>query len=638
MAGVSPRPQEIIMHSAFPRLTLRPALRPALALLALAFLCGCASTSRAPASPAVQGQAFRGTVLGGDQPVGFSTIQFFAAGSGGYGSPSTSLLNTPVTTDQYGNFSITGDYTCPSASALVYLVSTGGNPGLTAGTNNQALAVINLLGACGTLSASTFVTINELTSVAAVYTLQPFMQDYAHIGAPVSNVQGITAAFAEANNLVTLSGHIGLASPATATIPTAEIGTLGNILSSCINSTGSLAAAAPCGRLFIPATPPAGQAPTDTLQAMLDIARNPANNVTTIFNTTSPNPPYQPSLAKAPADFTLAVQYFAPAFATPRDLAVDGTGTVWVLASPGLAGNGSSTLTTLTGNGVGTSYIQQNHNFGNLAIDTANDLWLTDTANSQVIELTNAGVRASALAFTGGGITGPGPIAFDPAGNAWVSNNAATVSELNPSGTAISPAKGYATGSANGPASLAVDGAGNVWTTDSAGNAVTKISNAGTPVNGSPFKNNGLGSPFAIEFDATGGAFVANRTANSLTRFASTGTPPATTTITGLGLSGPVALAVDGQSAVWAANANSGALSVLAGTAGIASSGTSGYAAASLANPYKLAIDGSGNVWIANLGSAVAGSGLVTQLIGAASPVVTPLATAVHTNTIAQRP
>ena len=601
--------------------------------------CGLASSSlTAPgsASTAVQGKPFQGTVLGGDQPVTFASIQFFAVGSAGYGSAATSLLNVPTGTDQNGNFSITGDYTCPSASALVYLVVTGGNPGLAPGTNNAALAEMSLLGACGNLSPSTFVTVNELTSVAAVFTLQPFMQDYAHIGAPVSNFQGIAAAFAQASALINLAGHPAV--PASGlSLPIALVDTLGDVISVCVNSNGSLAPAAPCGRLFGPATPAGGTAPTDTLQALLLIARNPGNNVSTIYNTVAPSAPYLPTLSKAPADFTLAVQFFAPAFRTPQDLAIDGNGTVWVLGSPGTASNGSSTLSTVTLAGLGSSYLQQNHNFGNLAIDAANNIWLTDTANSQVIELTNSGTRASSLAFTGGGITGPGPIAFDPAGNAWVSNDSATVSELNPSGTALSPAKGYSTGSANGPVALAIDGAGNVWSTDSAGNAVSKLSNAGAPANGSPFKAGTLSSPFAVEFDSTGAAFVANRTGNSLTRFGA-GTPPATSSTTGLGLSGPVALAIDGQSAVWAANSNSGTLSVLPGSAGIASSPTNGYASAYLTNPYKLAIDQAGNVWVANLGTSVAGSGVITEILGAASPVTTPLAAAVATNKIAQRP
>jgi hypothetical protein len=44
-----------------------------------------------------------------------------------------------------------------------------------------------------------------------------------------------------------------------------------------------------------------------------------------------------------------------------------------------------------------------------------------------------------------------------------------------------------------------------------------------------------------------------------------------------------------------------------------------------------MAIDGSGDVW-------VAGTGSVTEIIGAATPVVTPLATAVANSKLGIRP
>lgn len=65
--------------------------------------------------------------MGGQQPINQATIQLYAAGKTGYGSAypytaGTSLLgNHVVTTSGEGDFNITGDYTCPSASAEVYI-------------------------------------------------------------------------------------------------------------------------------------------------------------------------------------------------------------------------------------------------------------------------------------------------------------------------------------------------------------------------------------------------------------------------------------------------------------------------------------------------------------------------------------
>jgi streptogramin lyase len=89
---------------------------------------------------------------------------------------------------------------------------------------------------------------------------------------------------------------------------------------------------------------------------------------------------------------------------------------------------------------------------------------------------------------------------------------------------------------------------------------------------------------------------------------------------TGGGLNGPVGIGIDGAGNVWVAN-SIGALSEF-NSSGTAISGSNGYEAASLDSPVALAIDGSGNVWVTNF-DASAG---VTEFVGAAAPVVTPMA------------
>src|ERR1700751_6347093 len=71
-----------------------------------------------------------GRVHGGQQPVAGAHIQLYVAGNAGNGSASSPLLNTTVSSGSDGTFSITGDYSCPSATAQVYLVATQGNPGV----------------------------------------------------------------------------------------------------------------------------------------------------------------------------------------------------------------------------------------------------------------------------------------------------------------------------------------------------------------------------------------------------------------------------------------------------------------------------------------------------------------------------
>lgn len=611
-----------------------------LSLACSLMLSGCGIAPGTASTPgSVAGGAFGGKVFGGNQPVTGSSIQLYAVGMTGYGTAATPLLHTPVSTDAYGGFSISGDYTCPSAGTLTYLTAVGGNPGLAAGTNNPAIVLFDLLGPCGNLGPNTTVDINELTTLAATYGLRPFIADYAHIGAPLSNAAGMASAFATAYQLVGIrGGSPGDAVPALATIPTTELYTLGDILSACVNTDGTVSSTTACGRLFTATTPAGGTAPATIADAALRIATSPGSNVAALFDNVTANGPYQPTMASAPADWTVAINYVSPTFRVPADLAVDAAGTVWVLSAPGTAtAFGSSTVSTLTGAGITGTYPQSGLSFANLALDSAGDPWLTDSTHNGVVELTSGGTRINTAEYTGGGLTGPGPLAFDPNGNVWIVNNSATVTKLSPGGMPFQAA-GYPTGGVSGPVAIAVDNTGAVWTADSAGNSVSRLSSVnGAPYAGSPYTGLGLSSPFAIGVDAAGKAYVPDRGSSQVTSINTAANPPVGLSYTGAGLNGPLALAVDGLGALWALNGNGNTLSVLSNT-GAAQAGPGAIGAAFLQNPYKLAIDGSGNVWVANLGSKVVGSGIVTQFVGAAAPVVTPVALAVQKGMLGTRP
>jgi len=605
-------------------------------ITAVLSLAGCGTAPSAVVT-SVKGKAFHGTAFGGIQPIAFSTIQFFAAGGSGYSSASVPLLAKPVITDVNGNFDITNQYTCPSPYALVYLTVSGGNPGLARGVNNSAISLVSMLGPCGDLTTNTFVLIDELTTVAAAYALQPFLTGIANLGAPPSNQLGLASAFQTANTLVNLGGQTPGNAPAIATVPAIEINTLGDVVSSCVNSNGSLSLNAPCGRLFKAATPTAGTAPTDTFQALLNIARNPSQNVGSIFKTVPPNGPYQPTLKTVPTDWTLGITYAAPDFRTPADIGIDSNGAVWIIGTPGTGSNGSSTVSALTLSGLQGSYLLQNTIYANLAIDSSDNIWLSNNNRSQVVALTNGGTRTSFTPFTGGGIHGPGPMAFDPAGNLWVVNNTTTVSQLSSSGAPISGGNGYYTGGSSGPVAIAVDAGGNVWTADSQSNTVSEMDNSGSLVGNAAMGGSGLASPSGVAIDVDGNAVVSNRTGASVTRFFAQGHVPATVAYSNAGLSGPISVAVDGANTIWAVNLNSGTLSELSAT-GAPLSSSNGYGSAYLTNPYRMALDSAGNVWVINLGTKIPGSGIVTQLVGASTPVVTPLSVAVKNGAIAQRP
>jgi hypothetical protein len=606
-----------------------------MALIALtSSITGCSVSNGTPT--AVAGQAVRGHIIGGQQPVANSTVQLYAVGTNGYGSAAAPLLNQAVTSDANGNFSLTGAYTCPSATTPVYMVVNGGNPGLAAGTNNNALAMMGLLGYCGDLGPTTYLVINERTTVAAVWALAPFMTDYNHIGTSRGNVQGMNDAFSTAASLVNISnGASPGTAPAIATIPTVEINTLADIIAACINTDGSLSSTAACGRLFTAATPTGSAAPTDTIAAALDIARNPSHNVASIFNVLQAAGPFQPSLAVTPTDWTIGINYASPAFKTPADLAIDSQDNAWVLSSS--SGNSSTVSLLNITQGIVASFPQTGASYGHLALDTTDGPWLTDTAGSGVMQLTSSGTPASSNPYTGGGIQGPGPLAFDGNGNLWVGNSGPTVSKLSANGSPWSPSTGYGTGGASGPIALALDGSGNAWVADSSSDSVSILTGNGQVLPGSPYTGGGLSSPFAIAIDAIGNAWVANRQGNSLSRFTSGGTVVAGSPYSGAGLNQPIDMALDGLGNVWLVNSGSNSVSEFQST-GRAQSGNAGYGNAVLANPFRLAIDNAGSVWVANLGSSSPTNSVITQLVGVAAPVVTPQAIAVQDNLLAQRP
>jgi streptogramin lyase len=618
-----------------PKQWQRSIVSTALAAVLAMGLAGCgASPSSLTSSTTLAGEAFGGQIFGGNQPISNAVIQMYAPGTNGYGSAAAPLLNRLVTTDANGHFSLANAFTCPSSSTPVYLVVTGGNPGLTSGTNNAALVMMGLLGSCGSLNSSSYFVINETTTVAAVWSLAPFMVDYAHIGTSSSNVQGLLNAFATAENLVAIeTGSAPGLAPSIATVPKATINALGNILAGCINSNGSTSSTASCGKLFSAATPIGGTTPGDTVAAALDIARNPGHNAGALYNAVPSNGPFQPTLTIAPSDWTLAIQYVSPVFKTPSDLAIDSQGNAWVLSS---TGSNSSSVSILNIGGISATFPQAGANFGRIALDPYDDPWLTNPFASNVVELNSSGSRATLNPFSGAGIQGPGPLAFDGSGNAWIANSGPSVSKLSANGAALSPSAGFSTNGI-GSTALALDTSGNAWVADYANNNIVVLGQTGAPIPGSPYSGAGINGPFAIAIDSVGGAWVANRTGSSLSRLTSFGDTVAGSPYYGAGLNSPVDLAVDGLGNVWLANSGSNTVSEFLST-GRPQSGASGYGSAALSNPFRVAVDRSGNVWVANLGTSVVGSGVITQIVGVAAPVVTPLSVAIESNALNQRP
>ena len=255
---------------------------------------GCSAGRMAPFGVPIAAHV-KGGIHGGLQPVSGSTIQLFDATQGGQ-----PLILTTVTSDSNGNFSITGDYTCPASSDQVYLVATGGNPG--AGVNDN-LVLMTAMGNCGDLTASTFVNVNEVTTVATIYA---YAADFNPSPSTPGGylVLGDSAAYATFLTMVDPASGNGLANGDPAS--PMKLNSLANTLATCINATSVSGVTQACVDLINMAAPPFGSAmPQDSAVAVYLIAMNPTFGPVGIFNDAASNPPFQPALVAAPVDWTL---------------------------------------------------------------------------------------------------------------------------------------------------------------------------------------------------------------------------------------------------------------------------------------------------------------------------------------------
>jgi hypothetical protein len=83
----------------------------------------------------------------------------------------------------------------------VYAVASGGDAG--DGTN-AALQLMTAIGSCGSLSNNP-VVVNEVTTVASVYSLKQFMTAAPNVGAPATNYHGLSNSFATVGNMVDIN-------------------------------------------------------------------------------------------------------------------------------------------------------------------------------------------------------------------------------------------------------------------------------------------------------------------------------------------------------------------------------------------------------------------------------------------------
>jgi hypothetical protein len=628
-------------------------------------LSGCAGMPAITTSntDSIPGTVLHGSVHGGQNPIVGAHIYLYAVNTNGYGGPgiaasstnaSVSLLQSGtgttedgsghyyVTTDQYGNFAITGDYSCPSNYPHSFFYASGGDPGLGSGVNS-AITLTAPAQACNT-SAST--DINEVSTIVTAYAFAGYASDPIHVS--TSNTllaaTGLTNAANTLTNLENVSTSVALATTpgGNGTVPQTEINTLGNILAACVNSAGPTSTQ--CSTLFSNATNNGVDAP-DTATAALNIAHNPGPSSTVVgnlFGLQTPSSPFQPVLPSAPNDFTIAISYTGGGLNSPVPLAIDAAGDVWV-GNTATGANSVSEFSPLgavisgspfSGGGIVDPY--------SIAIDKSGNLWTANVTPNSLSELSSAGAPVSTSAgYTGGGLNAPYDIALDSLGHVWVVNNVgSSLSEFTSTGstpgTPITSSPGdQGGGISNDPVSLAIDASGNIWICDSITlGALSEFYATGTSSGTAESGTNGdtgggLNDPWGLAVDGSGNVWVADSGtgANRISQFGASGNAISSATgYTGGGLNIPEGIAIDGAGNVWVANRATNATSPPYpdsdisefNSAGTAISSSTGYQAGLNLN-LRIAVDGSGNVWVTN-----ASLNSITEFVGAGSPVVTP--------------
>ncbi len=279
-----------------------------LSVSSLLLIVGCA-VEQGPGSSTHAAAGITGHVHGGQQPVAYSTVQLYTVGTAADGSAATPLLTQTSMSDANGNFSLSPGgiplYSCTNATQ-VYITATGGYP--SAGTANPDLAMMTALGPCSALTTGTFITINELTTVAAVSALAPYMSSATAIGAGSSDAAALDAAFKLASEFVDPSAGTapGTSVSPGLSVPVSEIDTLADVVAACINSPGGTAGdSSACGGFFSLTTLSGGPPPNNTLTALLNLAENPALNTGSLYAMAVPSAPFQPTLTSAPPNFAL---------------------------------------------------------------------------------------------------------------------------------------------------------------------------------------------------------------------------------------------------------------------------------------------------------------------------------------------
>lgn len=386
-------------------------------------------------------------------------------------STAAPALLASTTSDQDGAFSIS-----------IEDIEAGGTMYVTAELGN-GVSLIAVIGE----EFPDFVTVNELTTVAAAFAFAQFL-DGTEIG---GDALALSIAAGMSANLAAVgtgeSSDVLLSSPnGDESNSLRSTRSLANLVAACVDLPTTH-----CPTLFNLTTPPGGSTPTNTAQALVNLARNPSVNVTAIFDQARVVERYQPALEMQPDAWTLAVK-------------VNDTGS-------GNAPFGGTANTVFDDNGY--AWINNNTVQGT-SVSTMNVIVLKPDGSPA-----DGGDGIATSPVTGGGVLGAG---FGISrsvqdGTIWVGNfgwgrdnpgpegnGDGSVSHFAADGTPISPKTGY-DGGTDRVQGIVADHQGNIWTANF-GNDKLVVFRDGDP--NQPVAADVPCHPFGIAVGADGTAWL----------------------------------------------------------------------------------------------------------------------------------
>lgn len=254
-------------------------------------------------------------------------------------------------------------------------------------------------------------------------------------------------------------------------------------------------------------------------------------------------------------------------FKTPRGLAVDSAGNVYVADSLNAVirkVTPSATVTLVAGipdtfwYGDGAAAAAYFHTPGDVAVDSAGNVYVADTNNHRIRKISPGGevttLAGSAAGFADGvgaaaRFQSPEGVAVDSAGNVYVGDTGNyRIRKISPGGevtTLAGSTMGYSDGTGTAamfgrPARINVDAAGNVYVAESTFNMIRRVTPAGevTTVAGAftagsddgPVASARFTGPYAADVDAAGNIYVAEWGGHRIRRI---GTDGQVTTVAG---------------------------------------------------------------------------------------------------------